>query len=718
MDYSFQNKLKRDVLKELTAKGVCCLGAAPSSGKTEMSIDLMSTLLKKKMVKNALVLSHGQTVLKHQFIERLKTKKFRYSYGYVGSNKKVHIALPQSRRHIQERYDLLVVDEAHEFYHAKMVQEIIERVKPKYVLCMTGTPFIFNRTGEMRVVDFAPDKLLDHGVITDPKIKIVQCSQAITIKSLDKNDEATKASLLDVVPNIDKLNVYKLCKKIPGKVMVVAPSIEYSKQFYLYLVKKGVSVTESNFRVDRNNENINQFKTNKKKVVIVVRRGILGYSMNNLNGIIDYSFSHNVNGQFQLLNRVTRPGGENKYFYKVTTEEMMGMTYSMMNVVLNLINTDVFREYKGRYKDIEIPIYEGLNEILVDPEISRAGKNIREFDFDLDYFIKAKEDCKLIHLTTMRRVRKLYLGFTGISLSQAIEVAKKYKTRTGFARSKDRLFYNWCQRNGVIDKVCHHMPRYAGEWTEEKLVKLIKKEGYKDSAEFKKRHRGALIWIKEKGLGNKFSKLIKIRTSRNNSYWTKERLKKEALKYNSKAEWSKANAGYAAAFGKLTKKEMDEITAHMINPRRKYTPEKMKELCKEFKTTGEVKKANKSLYNALIGYPEVRAEIFPDRKEPKKWTRKQVEALTKDCYIASELLKKSSGAYSHAYQGGYLKDLFKDKKMPKSVVLKKCRELNSIGQSRSHLYQRHKALYISAEHYGVLDKYFPYSPASIPKAKG
>ena len=43
---------------------------------------------------------------------------------------------------------LLIVDEAHHYYHSDMIQKIIKHYKPEYQLLLTGTPSPFVKSKE------------------------------------------------------------------------------------------------------------------------------------------------------------------------------------------------------------------------------------------------------------------------------------------------------------------------------------------------------------------------------------------------------------------------------------------------------------------------------------------------------------------------------------------------------------------------------------------
>ena len=117
----------------------------------------------------------------------------------------------------------------------------------------------------------------------------------------------------------------------------------------------------------------------------MVKRGVLGYSLVNLKCIIDYSFSHNVTFLFQLINRVTRLG-KDKFYYKLTSKELMPMNYGTMNVVSNLVNRDIYKNYQEDRRNIRIPIFDENRGFIGDKESMIRMKKTKEGNQDESYY--------------------------------------------------------------------------------------------------------------------------------------------------------------------------------------------------------------------------------------------------------------------------------------------------------------------------------------------
>lgn len=96
-----------------------CLGV----GKTEISIEVISNILKLNPTWKVLILTHSTNVLKDNYTERLDVVNVNFSYSTTfEESAQVHVCLPNSEHLIKGKYDFLIVDEAHENYLATRVQ--------------------------------------------------------------------------------------------------------------------------------------------------------------------------------------------------------------------------------------------------------------------------------------------------------------------------------------------------------------------------------------------------------------------------------------------------------------------------------------------------------------------------------------------------------------------------------------------------------------------
>jgi superfamily II DNA or RNA helicase len=178
-DYSFQVDLQAKFLKHLSDGSGVVLAATPGAGKTNMAIEIIGSWLTSNPGGSVLVMTHGQTVLRQQFYDRLAASPRSYTYAALGDEDanlaQVHIALPhyfQKRK--PGRYGLIVIDEAHHFFDAEMVQRVLRANKSAKVLLLTGSPSPFIKSGDYPLVPMTVSELLDRNILTDPYIELVQ----------------------------------------------------------------------------------------------------------------------------------------------------------------------------------------------------------------------------------------------------------------------------------------------------------------------------------------------------------------------------------------------------------------------------------------------------------------------------------------------------------------------------------------------------------------
>lgn len=138
--------------------------------------------------------------------------------------------------------------------------------------------------------------------------------------------------------------------------------------------------------------------------------------------------------------------------------------------------------------------------------------------------------------------------------------ALKYKTRNDW--KKNRLGYDAALLNGWMDECCSHMERFfkpSGYWTLETCKEDALK--YNTRNEWKKNNGHVYQLARENGwLEECCSHMERIVYPK--GYWTLEKCKEDALKYNKKAEWRSSSSGYDAA---VRNGWYEECCKHMVS---------------------------------------------------------------------------------------------------------------------------------------------------------
>ena len=397
--YDYQQKLHREVLAKFKAgEKEVCLAVAPSGGKTQVSIAVICSYLRANKKARALVLTHGTTVLRSNYTDRVS----RYELGirhdlYVPKSDGGHVpyeelkgrlvvSLPQSIFRIEKlgKFDLVVVDEAHERYGKDESNSIIDRVKAKHVLLLTGTPAKFIEE-KVPLVAMSSASLFDIGRLADPIIEIARSAYKLSYKRDYNADGDVKETVRTKAKDTNatlKTVVRGLVRRLGadgirslGKTLVACRSIEQARQVHKYFGSIGVRSLLSHsdrFRegFDAESRNFSLFKSDSKvQVLVVVQRGILGFDMPELMNVVDMTNSLNPNRIFQLLSRGVRKfDGGRKLFIKLApqSENLLAYTTAIMSIVMQLAASDeFFKTWDGKLQP--------RLDVFVPPEFREGG---------------------------------------------------------------------------------------------------------------------------------------------------------------------------------------------------------------------------------------------------------------------------------------------------------------------------------------------------------
>lgn len=347
-NYSYQPKAAEIVLKNmLSGRYVASvLAACPGAGKTTISQMVINSYIAMLPAAKVVVLTEGQNTLKNQYIEELKNShiKINFSFGDFTSGAQVSVGLPQSINQLVGGFDLLVVDEAHNFYFAEMVQEIIKKYNPKHIMLMTGSPTKFNEQNKFGIPKYgihyiSAEELQKMGVFSAVNMDV--------IRVFDKKSGyiAMKMALESAKTKKDDLS----------KIMVACPSIAYAVEVTRALQIAGYTVALSTSKNDQDDEEISNFKSGKANALIVVGKGILGFNDSNITALFDFKSSDNLDSAYQLFARVLRkhPKGVVKSYYRIADKDFNKQVLTL-HKMLGLMKENIFTGFTGKNLKLEI----------------------------------------------------------------------------------------------------------------------------------------------------------------------------------------------------------------------------------------------------------------------------------------------------------------------------------------------------------------------------
>jgi superfamily II DNA or RNA helicase len=380
------------------------IAAATSFGKTYLIAAKFELYYKLGIIKpneKVLILASYQTILRDNFanqFEQFGVTSFTYAIvenkndleNAIKDKIQVIITIPQTiEKHANKikKVKWLVVDEAHNWYFAPTIDNIISVIKPKYRLLLTGTPFKFNLRKDEFIIDYVSVKeLYDSKLISDVQLKVLHSSvelhQLDYVKILGHLKESKKIVKGDLVDSLNQVikqlikilglvnknwdNINNISKNYISVFNKMEKSIIYTNGkhecdcIYEFLKLNKVSALKSHSSDGQDAvETFRLFKEdNSIKVLIVVNRGKEGFNFPELYNIIDFSYTQDFATTMQMIGRLLRLS-ENKIqkvFYKVAPKNTSLYFMDWMNYLIQLFDNEWYERYTGRNaREIRVP---------------------------------------------------------------------------------------------------------------------------------------------------------------------------------------------------------------------------------------------------------------------------------------------------------------------------------------------------------------------------
>jgi len=420
--------------KEIWESIKVVIAAGTGSGKTFFTIMwlCMKYLLPENKNKLTLILPSAQTNLRQNFgdsLSKINNLTFNYFVATNGAeleeaikgNYQVIIALPQSVNKIKDlpKVDTLILDEAHTWYFAKTVKEIIKKTKPTQRILLTGSPSKFNLKGGFYMHYVPVMEVYDEGFIANTEIHVVSSSynfkeedynfdHELTLKSRAKMQLASEESFRKVILGmIRKLknpikglkNVNRLTNDIGGrffnhldKTLIWAADTKQANKFAEILrtfngLENAVLVSHS--KNDKYSEHLTEFKNNKNiKVLVCVDRTRLGWDFTELFNGIDFTMSRNLNTVQQMLARLFRISANRpndmKYFFKVANAKDAGYYTVIMKGVLLLLDREWMSKFNGKnFFGMSIPVTTPRRRAVNPDGSKRPGRKKTNYKYEM-----------------------------------------------------------------------------------------------------------------------------------------------------------------------------------------------------------------------------------------------------------------------------------------------------------------------------------------------
>lgn len=651
--FTHQSPKVNEVIYSLQSGEKVVLSGCPGSGKTEMSFAIIEWAIKFGMTR-VLVLAHSTNVLKDNYKDRFD------SYNFPFANN-VTVEIPQNWSKIKGKYDFVIVDEAHQNTLAPMVQNIIDKIPMQ--LYLTGTPSKLIAKGGYKIISLAMESIpseyfskvqielvttpykwteTDYGkdgnLRVDTKFDIEESSNSIDIvlKELIK-----RVSLSKVRPEvwnrrsfIRKVQIMFMKKELK-KTMIACSRQEQANQVYEYLVNQlGINAAVSHAKSDSDSQLFNDFEAGKYDILIVVNRGRLGYSDDNLYNMIDMTGTKTPDLIYQMFARVVRGNkSQQKFFIKIapTGPGMMDLTDINTRMALSLMFESVVSTFNGKnFNGMFIPV---IKKQKTEKLESKSGRKVSrkttkfifpEYSNDIivqmkDLYVNISNDLSVYKAGNVDEILQQFRQYHSAgywdNLDNLYNEAKKYETHQDFYEFNrvafEKMRDNKILHNAFPDFKYGKTPRKI---TKEMIIDILESGKYKNISElFRKENRIAIHVRQDKELMDKYfpnKKVFEKHTEEDIRNIAKQCKNRNDMEIRFRGAMHKARAKYPHI--------LDEVFGGQWSTQRKHSEEDFIKIAKNYTRRYDMEKEHKGLFGAARQrFPHVIEKYFP-KKNPSK----------------------------------------------------------------------------------------------------
>ncbi len=234
--------------------------------------------------------------------------------------------------------------------------------------------------------------------------------------------------------------------------------------------------------------------------------------------------------------------------------------------------------------------------------------------------------------------------------------ALKYQTISDFQKNSGSAAFTARQRGDEFFKdITNHMiVKKKSKWTDKELEDEAKK--YQTITDFRKNSPKAAAVARIRG--REFYDKITLHLQPTLIQWTDEMLRDEAKKYKNKAEFRKKSPKAYAVANTRSKEFWDDITSHMIPLHTTWNKEKLRNEALKFQTLADFYRFGGSAPKMAL---KIGREFYEDiTKHMDKltlWTDEMLKNEALKYKTKSDFQRKSGSAYMAALKRGILNDI-------------------------------------------------------------
>lgn len=345
--WSYQIKAARKVAKDVEKPqnmGAVLAGAV-GCGKTNILIHTMNLITEKNPKTQILFLAYAQNSIKSQtlatFSDSGNPVQPRFTFGTLGDNAQVTIAIPQEFPAEVTGFDYVVIDEAHQWFTSKSVMEnIIKRFGIQKLILASGTVSLFNKhnaTTNARkfAMTYIPgEMMLERGVYSALDVNLVRVDSYYGVRCLLDAVMARAAASGDGME----------------RPVLVCKNTNQAKLAAVYFQKRGYSVALASSTHDPHDKNIARFKIGTSNALILVNRGLLGLNIPEATSMIDLKRTSNIELLLQYMARMFRVAriDRQKFFWRPSTKLDWNKSVALLHRTLSLNELKVMKNYTGQ----------------------------------------------------------------------------------------------------------------------------------------------------------------------------------------------------------------------------------------------------------------------------------------------------------------------------------------------------------------------------------
>jgi len=406
-----QTKDLKEVIRSFAYHDIVIWAASTGYGKTVCSWKFIEQILGNKQDVRILVLTHGRKELRQNFTNSIAAQCEHTVVEGPADIKKAYsanlvITLPQTVSNYLPylgQFDFLVCDEAHQYYSAATVTNIIEQLNIQKHLLLTNSHYGMTYPK----VYCSRENLVEDGEVANVGLCIVPTKfspdfyQDYVAGSLKEGKEIPKSLLTAIKKMITK-----------DKTMIMCHSVK-SADHLQSILKETYECAVSHYISDAKCTLLHHFKTSKMHVLIVIDRGSIGFDYPELGTVIDLTFSKNIERLEQIYGRLCRKSKKDipKTYHKIVPKIHEAEFKVIMSGVLALGVDEIYRSWDGRDATLRLVETEWLSQNEGDSlEVERDGfynKYMETFSGYCTIFKKSKDQKHaFIDLATaLKRIR-------------------------------------------------------------------------------------------------------------------------------------------------------------------------------------------------------------------------------------------------------------------------------------------------------------------------